>query len=186
MLAALVPSTAILLWPAIIDKANRARLWMVIAGGAVALIVGITATPDLYTYVSYENPSTGEIVEQRDFLGTVSTTVRTVSSAEAVQDLLLVLLAVVGGASLGAFATVTWGRAARSVDGVVHRLAFWTLAVGVPMYAITTGPVYGRYLLVWSVLLPVVWVRSLPRPAQLVQAVLLAAMLTYFVQQYFV
>jgi len=125
-------------------------------------------------------------VDQRDYLGTVSTFVRAVTDRSALQFMLLALLSSVGGASLGALASLALRWPVRTFDGMALRLALWTLATGIPLYAITTGPVYDRYLLVWSALLPIVWVRALPRPAQLVQGVLLAAMLAYFVQQYFV
>jgi len=73
------------------------------------------------------------------------------------------LLAAIGLGGLGALAAMAMARPARHLDGVIIRLQCYTLLAGWLLYALTRGAVFDRYLLVWAFMLPVIWVRVLPR-----------------------
>jgi len=89
----------------------------------------------------------------------------------------------VGGAAVAALLTLAEKRGIDERRGVVMRVAFWSIAVGVSLYAVTRGPVFDRYLVAWYPLLPAVWSFELSRWGRVVQAVLLLAMFAYFLQQ---
>ncbi len=100
---------------------------------------------------------------------------------EALQAPALVLLSALGLGATGALAMLSFDRSTREAIGLVHRLQLWTLLGGWAMYALTRSVVYDRYLLPWIVLLPIVWVWSLPRRAQVIQAVGLVAIQAWYV-----
>ncbi len=45
----------------------------------------------------------------------------------------------------------------------VGSIAFWSLTFGWLLYAFTRGFVFDRFLLTWAFLLPIIWVRALPK-----------------------
>lgn len=184
LLAAMTPMIAIFLWPALTDERCRSRRWWLWIGGAIGLAIGQFFTPDLAAKSVYHMEAAGAMQSQPYYMGTVATGVKTLLSASLTQHIAIVLLAGLGGISLAAMAIISWNRSALDADGVTCRLAFWMLAAGAPLYIITSGPVYDRYLAVWIVLLPVVWYLSLPRNAIVVQALIAAAMLAYMVNEY--
>ena len=63
--------------------------------------------------------------------------------------------------------------------GVVLRLTVWSLVMGCLMYCFSLGWVFDRYVLGWAVLLPIAWVRVLPRSLLIVQIVGLLTMLIF-------
>jgi hypothetical protein len=76
------------------------------------------------------------------------------------------------------------GDASRSA--VVVQLAFWILACGIPLYVITAGPVYDRYLVVWMILMPIAWMTTLPRWLLAVQAVIYVGMAGYLLYDWII
>ena len=84
-------------------------------------------------------------------------------------------------AAVGARGSSGWGRGVSDRTGVVMRLQFWTLVTGCGLYGLTSGVVYDRYLVSWAVLMPIVWVVSLPRRALGLQAALLLTLLCWSV-----
>ncbi len=120
-------------------------------------------------------------MSQWEYAGVLATFVRAMLDGRAAQVGALTIFAGLGGASLGAMAAVAWSKGVNTEDGAVRRLAFWMLAAGIPLYVVTSGPIYDRYLMVWYILLPIVWATSLVRPILIVQATGLALILGYFV-----
>ena len=55
-----------------------------------------------------------------------------------------------------------------------------------PLFALTNGPIYDRYLQVWVVLLPLVWMLWTRRWMQIALGIVLAGMLAYFVREHLV
>jgi hypothetical protein len=179
--ASLVPLLGVLLWPVLITHNGRYRRWPVVAGAAIGLLLGVFAAPTL-----------GETLRMRDggdvnrFLGITATAVRTVSGNDLVQHILFAVLSTTGLAALGALAALAWEKAARDARGLVLRLQLWMLASGVGLYALTRAAVFDRYLLPWAVLLPIVWLLSLPRGILAVQMAVLVAIVARLVSVWLV
>jgi hypothetical protein len=168
LLAALAPYAAVFLWPALTDPAYRTRRRLVWAGAAVGGVLVLVAMPSLA-----ETMPIGARDVHR-FLGVIATTLKVTTGSDLLQGLMLGAIAVVGAASLGAMGAICFERPTRDRMGVVWRLAFWTLVTGPVMYALTRAMVFDRYLLPWSVLLPIAWTVALPRKLLVAQALLLA------------
>ncbi len=184
LLMALLPVTFVFLWPALSQRELR-RTWWWTAGGAIAgLALGIIALPDLEARLEFTIQSTGEVVDCAAFAGILATAVKSVGAEGVLRSLLIALLSGVGGAAVGAFAQVIAHERGSPTQSTVIRFAFWTLATGLPLYVITRGPIYDRYLLVWLPLMPIVWIATLPRWLVLVQSTVLLAIALFFVQQY--
>ena len=77
----------------------------------------------------------------------------------------------IGLASLAALATCAIRLPAADPRGLILRLQTWTFALGALMYALTRAAVYDRYLVPWAVLMPIVWLITLPRTLVIAQAV---------------
>lgn len=168
LVAALAPWTAIFLWPGLVAGWKRPRALVPIGAGAVVgMALAIVASPDLGETLTFGDRSVHR------FLGFVATAGRTASDLPPLQGLVVAALAIAGGAGLGALAGLAWSRPARG--GLAARLAVWTLAAGCAMYLLTRAYVFDRYLLSWGVLMPLVWVALLPRPALALQGVVLGA-----------
>jgi hypothetical protein len=165
--AALVPMTAVLLWPG-------RRRWIV-AGAAVGLLLAVAATPSF--------TDTIHILDRdiRRYLGFVMLALRRITDSPGLTALLVGALAVTGAAAMGALGSIAWQRPAVDRLGVVYRLQFWTLVIGCFLYGMTDAVVYDRYLLSWAVLMPIVWVAALPRTAQGLQCAGLLALQCWYV-----
>jgi hypothetical protein len=171
------------------DDRVRTWMWIIAAGGAGALL-GWFACPDLEAKVRYVLPVTGETRTPAEFAGVLTTALVKTTQAGMLRDWALAALAGLGAASLAGLALVTF-RARSELHarehptlGSVMRLSFWSLACGLPLYIITVGPVYDRYLMVWTVLLPIAWLMSLPRVLLVLQATVHAGMLAWLVYQW--
>lgn len=184
LLAAVLPWTAVFIWAVLVrPELKRHWRWLVLGAG-FGLIIGMTAHPDLAERAAYRLP--GETVErdQSVYAGVISTALRLTMPTEGLRAIALTLLAGFGGASVAAFAVAAFRRPVIGTDGIVRRLAFWLIAAGVPLYIITSGPVYDRYLAIWMILMPVVWVLVLPRIALIAQSLLCAGMAAYLVGEW--
>ena len=152
-------------------KAGARRL--ILAGAMLGLAFSLIAMPQLN-----ETISDGEITAGM-FSGIIATGVRMISPQPLVHSLTLGLLAIVGGAGLSALAAITLRRPIENTTGVVNRLQFWIIASGVAMYLASAAPVYDRYVLAWTILLPVVWQAELSRWRLAVQTIVLAGVSGY-------
>ena len=186
-LAACLPWTALLIWPAIVQGAARSRT-LLVAVLVVTIIVGMIFTPDLTAKRDYFHPELEQIKQQDAFAGTIATAVRTatnkIGGSAVMQTAVLSMLGGLGAVSIAAFGQLALRRRTDEMGAHVLRLAFWTLAVGLPLYAITRGPMYDRYLMVWAPLLPLAWWRLLPRWLLIVQAAGCLAVAAYHVNQF--
>jgi len=116
-----------------------------------ALLVFI-AMPDLSV------PDTIDLVNQSErFQGIAASVVSRISTNHLVQQIALAVLAGVGLAGLAGI----WHCKERAY--LVCRITFYSVGVGWLLYAVTRGFVFDRFLLTWAFLLPVLWVRVLPK-----------------------
>ncbi len=181
LLAAALPFTAAFLWPVFSELRYRSWRWWMIGGGVAGTLFGFLFPPDLFARVEYQLLSMEAAATQPIYMGVIATGVKLMLPGGKVQLLIIAALTGTGVMSLIAMLAVTWSRSALLGEGAVCRLGFWMLAAGLPLYTITAGPVYDRYLAVWVVLLPIIWARTLPRGAVLAQLALMSAMFVYFV-----
>ena len=168
--AALVPMTAVLLWPGLM----RRRRW-IFAGAAIGLLLALVAQPSFTETVTI----LGRDIKR--YLGFVVLALRRITDSPGLQALLVGGLAVTGAAAMGALGSIAWQRPAVDRLGVVLRLQFWTLVTGCCLYGMTDAVVYDRYLLSWGVLMPIIWVAALPRRALALQGVLLLTLQCWYV-----
>ncbi len=154
--AAVAPLTVMFLWPWWVGRSGRPR-WLPWSGGALGLLLGVLAAPDLA-----ESLQVGE-GEVHRYLGFVASGARLVAASAMWQMIVIAGLATVGLASLASLVAIGLERRTWNAEAIVWRLAAWTLLCGWAMYALTRGFVFDRYLLPWAILLPVLWVRGLPR-----------------------
>lgn len=183
LLAAMTPFIAVFLWPVLTEAQHQSRRWWVLTAGVIGALFGLAFSPDIFARGEYLPPGTEEAASQPLYMGVVATAVKATLPVGYIQQLAVALLAGFGTASLAAMFIVTWSRSPDEPIGVVCRLVFWMLAAGAPLYIVTAGPVYDRYLAVWVILLPIVWALTLPRIAIIAQALLTAGMLAYFVRE---
>lgn len=116
------------------------------------IILVIHAMPDLSV------PDSIDLVNQNDrFQGIAASVVGRISSSPLVQQIALALLAGLGLAGLAG----VW--LCRERAKLVCRITFWSLGIGWLLYAITYGYVFDRFLITWASLLPIVWIRALPK-----------------------
>lgn len=177
LLAAILPATAVFLWPAMVEASNRTRRWWIAVGGGVGLLLALFAQPDLHAMVGTAKP-------QQEYAGVVKTALNTLLPVGTTQQITLGALATLGGASLGAMLAVTWQRPVNSIDGVIRRISFWTMGGGLFLFSLTNSPVYDRYLVIWILLLPIVWLNTLPRWLLLMQSLGMVLMLAYLVNNW--
>ncbi len=170
--AAMVPLVAIFLWPALREARFRRRRHLILIGAGTAVLLTLVAAPSMSDTISVAGR------EDPRYLGMVATLVRTL---EVPHRPFIGALAVIGLAGLAALAAIGWDRPPGDPRGAVHRLQVWVLLTGGLLYVLTRGAVYDRYLLPWAILLPLLWVISLPRAALALQGVMLAAVNARFV-----
>ena len=79
----------------------------------------------------------------------------------------------VGLGGLGALVCLAHRTRLTSLAGVLLRVQALTLGAGWLFYAFTRGFVFDRYLVVWSVAVPIAWLLLLPRSLLVLQTVVL-------------
>jgi len=172
--------TAVLLWAALGQRQFARRRWMIGLGAGIGLVLALAARPSLAETLTILD------LDVKRFLGMTAMVVARITGSPALQAVLLGALAVTGAAALGALGSIGWARSPRDRLGVVHRLQFWTLVTGCGLYVLTDSVVYDRYLLAWAVLMPIVWVASLPRRALGAQGLLLLAIASWSVWRFLI
>jgi len=173
--AALVPMTAVVLWPGLLDRRCAARRWMIAAGAGIGLGLAIVARPSFGETVTILD------MQVKRYLGLIVLSLDRITDSPWFAAVLVGGLAMTGAAAMGALGSLGWRRGVSDRTGVVMRLQFWTLVTGCGLYGMTSGVVYDRYLVSWAVLMPIVWVVSLPRRALGVQGALLGTLLCWSV-----
>ena len=174
LVAALVPMTAVLLWPGLLSRRPGAHRW-ILGGAAIGLVLAIVAQP------SFTETLTILGRDIKRYLGFVVLALRRITDSPGLQALLVGVLAVTGAAAMGALGSIGWERRALDRLGVAYRLQFWTLVTGCCLYGVTDAVVFDRYLLSWAVLMPIVWVVALPRTALGLQGALLLTLQCWYV-----
>lgn len=143
---------------------------LIIASFVFGVLLVYFAMPDLVV------PETIDFVNHTErFQGIAATITKKVSANVDVQQMTLALFAGIGLAGLAGL----WH--CRNKAEVVGRITFWSLTLGWLLYALTRGFVFDRFLLTWAFLLPIVWVRVLPKwllALQYLVLVIIAAVLT--------
>ena len=194
LLAAVVPAIGVFLWPWLKDRELRQKWWPVAVGVGMGLILALVAMPDR-----------SNLDVHARFMGPIHTGLGMVSGSVPMQNMVMGMLAMAGGAALGAMGVVVgaWPFGTRRfeestesikpqpltirvcqchpIGEMVSRLSFWMLATGIPLYAVVRGHVFDRYLMVWMVFLPIVWVRHIPRWLLILQGLGLAGLLGFLV-----
>jgi hypothetical protein len=168
--AAVGPLTVMFLWPWWTGRCGRPR-WLPWSGAALGLLLSMLAAPDLAESLTFGS------AEISRYLGFVSSGTRLLTTSATWQMIIVGGLAAVGLASLASLLAIGLERRTWDAEAVVWRLAAWMLVCGWAMYVLTRAFVFDRYLLPWAILLPVVWVRALPRALLALQAAGLALIL---------
>jgi len=172
----LLASFAPLLMMFIPEAWTMQRVWarrLMALGAVVGLGLALVAMPRLDETISNQE------ITANMYSGITATAVRMLSTNATIQSIAIGALAVLGGAALGGLAAVAWRRPVSQSLGALNRLQFWMLATGMAMYVASVAPVYDRYVLAWSFLLPVVWLTELARPRLVAQSLLMAAISGY-------
>jgi hypothetical protein len=156
--AALIPLTGIFLFVWFV-RYRRCTWWFLCPLGAfIGLCLSLIAVPDLSI------PDTLDLTVMHDrYQGIMATAVTLVAGEGASRTVLLGFMSVLGFASLGALGSLA--MAARTEEALVSlaRMQFWVLCAGISLYAFTRGFVFDRFLVIWAVGLPLLWMRWLPR-----------------------
>lgn len=188
LLAALVPWTAVLLWPAwrgsspepavgvgpigrrIANDPDRAAArWWIAAGAALGAILGALAPPALASRVPPPAAWAERVPEGLvRYLGFAASAARAAGASIVVQSIVLGALATLGAASLAALGALSWrsrraDASPETDERLLGRLTFWTLASGIGLYSTTQAFGTDRYILPWAALMPILWWRWLPR-----------------------
>lgn len=175
LLATYAPLVAAFIIPAMLRDDCGRRRFLIALGAIVGLLLSVLAMPNLAQSSMFENM----VVMQ--YAGVTATAIRAVTTQPLMQSILIGLLATIGGAGLGALATLGWSSTVDQTSGVIERLQCWLLAAGLAMYAASATPVYDRYALGWAILLPICWWTQLPRwllIVQMIDLLAIAAILT--------
>jgi len=141
-------------------------------GLVLAFAVGVAliyiAMPTLHI------PESIDYVNQNERFQGISGSIATImTSSASLSQAILALLAGIGLAGL----VGVWHCRERA--RVVSTITFWSITIGWLLYAFTRGFVFDRFLLTWAFLLPIVWVRVLPKWLLAVQYLVLFAIAAY-------
>jgi hypothetical protein len=119
-------------------------------------------------------PETIDFVNQNErFQGIVASITTRIHTNSNVQQ---AVLAILGGLGLGGLVGLWY---CREKAPTISRITFWSLTIGWFLYALTRGFVFDRFLLTWAFLLPIVWVRVLPKWLLALQYAFLAIIAGY-------
>lgn len=153
----------------VIKWRRDALYWLPPLGVLLGIVLGVFAMPDLSI------PETLDVTVVHDrFQGVVATLVSQLSTTAVPSRLVMSVICAIGLGGLGAFVCLAHRIPLTSLAGVLLRVQALTLGAGWLLYAFTSGFVFDRYLVAWTVAMPIAWVLLLPRIGQLVQAIILA------------
>lgn len=110
--------------------------------------------------------------ENDRFQGIAATLTKAISDHPTGQQVVLSILSGLGLAGLAGL----WNcreNTDSTIGLVVHDVCYWSLTLGWLLYALTRGFVFDRFILIWAFLLPIVWIRILPKKLLIAQYMLL-------------
>jgi hypothetical protein len=115
----------------------------------VGVLLVLFATPDLTVpdFIDFENPNE----RFQGIAATFSLTFAPISKY---------ILAILAGIGLSGLIGL-WHCKDKAM--LAASITFWSLVFGWLLYALTRGFVFDRFILTWSFLLPIVWIRILPK-----------------------
>ena len=142
--------------------------WFMVCSFLLGVSVVFVAMPDLFVPESIDFAHHNE-----RFQGIVASVLLRCSSDAVVHQYLLALFAGLGLAGLAGL----WHCRGKAMHAA--SITFWALLFGWMLYALTRGFVFDRFLLTWAFLLPIVYVRALPKFLLALQYVLLACIAVY-------
>lgn len=167
---AALPYTWITLATIMWDRVRRSRwvLALTIAGLGGA-VLGLAAAPDL-----------GLVLDESRYLGFAASLLRLMPEDSSLQVLVMRLGVALGVAGLVSVVAVAFSQEPDDpmIPGVLQ-IAGLVLVLGWLLYGTARGDVYDRYLLSFSILLPIVWIRRCPRPLVILQLLLLAGLMIW-------
>jgi hypothetical protein len=179
--AALAPYTAVLLWPVFMQVQFKKFRWMCFAGAALGLALVIVAPVHLDRTLLLEIE--GESGPRPVYQGMAATLCRAVPATYG-PSMAISAMTVIGLASLGALAAISLSQSVTQQLGQSFRLQFWTLLCGWCMYMMTSGYLFDRFIMAWAILMPIVWLKALPRWLIILQAIALALALAHQINVY--
>ncbi|MBT4531037.1 MAG: hypothetical protein HOC27_07505 [Phycisphaerae bacterium] len=145
----------------------KGKMYLV-ASFCFGVLLVFIAMPDLSI------PESIDFLNPNDrFQGIVASVVTRSSSSALVQQSLLACFAGVGLAGL----VGVWNCRAKA--RYAGSITFWALTFGWLLYAVTRGFVFDRFLLTWAFLLPIMYVRALPKWILVGQYIFLAGIAAY-------
>lgn len=163
--AALVPFIGVFAFEAWrLAKARKSLIVSFLIGFCLCM----AAMPDLAI------PETIDFTHDNDrFQGIAASLTKAISGSAAGQQFVLSILS---GFGLAGLAGLWYCRKQDEsmVDELIHDVCYWSLTIGWLLYALTRGFVFDRFILIWAFLLPIVWVRVLPKKLLMAQYVLLS------------
>ncbi|MDP7006182.1 MAG: hypothetical protein QF718_08245 [Phycisphaerales bacterium] len=141
----------------------KSKVLIVISFVSGIMIVWV-AMPDLSVpAIDYIDPSSNE-----RFQGIAASYVKSMSQSGGIRQFVLSILAGIGLAGLAGL----WHLRKRCE--VIGLITFWSLVFGWLLYSFTRGFVFDRFLLTWAFLLPIIWVKTIPKWLLVPQYCLLA------------
>ncbi len=172
LLMAGLPVTCLMLFARERDvRRERSRRRFMLLGAAVGLLLGIFCGADIL-----------EGITANRYLGITATALRPLSGTGVVGLPALSLLATLGGAALAATAWPALAHMAwrsRSASALLEGMGAWAMLLCIALYSMTRGDVYDRYLMVFAVLQPMVWVLRVPALWRWAAGAVLAGMAGY-------
>jgi hypothetical protein len=180
--AALVPYTTLFIWPALSRPDIRRRWWLIALGVSVGFALTLIAPARLDQELTVRLNGSEYTVPV--YQGVIATFIRSRTDSQALQSMLVGVLAMIGLGSLGALAALALGKPFDDHRSIVLRLQFWTWLTGWAMYGLTAGYVFDRFLTSWAILMPLTWVLALPRWLAWLQSIALAIMLVMTARTY--
>ncbi|MCH2133725.1 MAG: hypothetical protein MK116_08240 [Phycisphaerales bacterium] len=152
----------------------RFLCWWFLAplGMFIGLLLGVFASPDLV------DPHTwGEVRADSLFQGPTRSLVMAVAGAESAHWIVITILSMVGLGGLGALGAMALEERCDQPTATLARIQFFTMFCAWGLYMFTQGYVFDRFLLAWTIAMPVLWVKMLPRWTWGLQMIAMAAIL---------
>ena len=152
----------------------RRQTWWFLAPVGVVLGagLGVVAPPDLIDPQVWDYPW-GQVKVDSFFLGPARTLVLATKLSESAHWIPLTMMAAVGLGGLGALTSAALAIRPNQPLAILACIQAVTLGCALLVYLFVSAFVFDRFLLAWTVPLPVLWLALLPRWAWIVQMVVL-------------